>query len=189
MSTNTNMFTKCRWVYPNGSRCMQRSQYIGNFCKRHCLGPYEYNPDGIRSEGCGNVHSRSVRTDTIKAVETYSEHKFVGRGGVRYEYVSSSVSYVTMRSEDTGEEVVFWKDTEARDRRAGGQLIASLSTLPFDDYCEDLAVVCVSDEYYCKDCFEHVFRCKIRSLVPTVEDAKDSSKKTFEGSEKIFATD
>jgi hypothetical protein len=132
------------------------------------LGDYVYKENGIMSEGCSNVLSRRVRVDSIKSVETYGENKFVSKDGTKYEYVSSAVTYVIMRRLGTEEEVVFWKDTESRGTR-GGYLINMLTTVPFDDYCDDIAVCRIDGEYYCKECFENTFRGKVRSLMETAE--------------------
>lgn len=161
--------TKCRWVNSGGVRCMQRGQYVGNLCKRHCLGEYEYRVEGIKEEGCGNIFSRKVRVDTIRSIEVYSENKFIGKNGVKYEYVSSANTYVIMKNIETDEEIIFWKDTESRGAK-GGYLINMLTTVPFENYCEDIAVCRIEGEYYCKDCFENTFRGKIRSLMETVDE-------------------
>lgn len=168
LSPENKYFSKCRWISEKGARCLQRSQYVGNFCKRHCLGNYVYKPDGMEMEACSNIFSRKVRLDTIRSVETYAENKFVGRNGARYEYIESANTYVKMRCIGTNEEVVFWKDTESRGAK-GGYLINTLVTVPFDDFCEDTAVCKIGEDYYCKDCFEVTFRGKIRSLVETTD--------------------
>ncbi len=165
--TQESLSPKCRWILPNGNRCIYEGKYIGNFCKRHCLGPYKYDPEGINSEGCGNVITTQVYVDSIKTLETYAEHVFIGvfigRGKARYEYHSSATTYVTMKNVDTKEKVIFWISSEARGKK-GGFLLNSLSTEPFEDYCENLAVCKIDDEFFCAKCFELTFKGKIRSL-------------------------
>lgn len=159
--------SKCRWILPNGNRCNHEGKYVGNFCKRHCIGKYDYNPEGIDSEGCGNVLTSQIYADSIKTIESYSDRifngVFIGRGKAKYEYHSSAVTYVTMKNHDTKEKVVFWKDSETRGKK-GGFLINSLSTEPCEDYCENLAVCKIDDEFFCTKCFELTFKGKIRSL-------------------------
>ena len=133
-----------------------------------------YKENGIPLENCSNVFSRRVRVDSIKSVETYGDNKFVSKDGTKYEYISSAVTYVMMRRLGTEEDVVFWKDTESRGTR-GGYLINMLTTVPFDDYCDDEAVCKIEGEYYCKECFENTFRGKVRSLMETVDPEKNLS--------------
>lgn len=167
-----SIFTKCRWYNLDGSRCTFRGQYMGNFCKRHCLGMYKYNPNGISSdgtkEGCGSILVRKIAVRSIQTIEEYSDHMFVGRGGIKYEYISSNVSYVKMRMVLTDEVVIFWRDSESRKGKPG-HLVSTLATEPFDEYCEEIAVCVIGEEYYCEKCFEREYKGKIRSLRETEE--------------------
>lgn len=175
-----SMQPKCRWILPNGNRCPHEGKYIGIFCKKHCISEYIYNPDGIDSEGCGNVLTSQIYVDCIKTIEAYSDRifigVFVGRGKAKYEYHSSAITYVTMINHDTREKVIFWKDSETRGKK-GGFLINTLCTEPCDDYCENLAVCKIDDEFFCTKCFELTFKGKIRSLRETCVKKEKEAKK------------
>ena len=158
---------KCSWIHMDGRKCRFRGRYSG-FCKRHWLGDVVYNPEGLTDEdggeeGCSHVYSKQINPTTIKSLEEHSEYPFIGRGNVIYEYIRSSLTTVTMKLVETDEEVLFWKDHEARGKKSG-HLIKTLKTQPFDVYCENIAVANVDDEFYCKECFEKAYGCKIKAL-------------------------
>ena len=162
------LFKRCRWVNLDGVICKFKGRYGDGFCKKHCLIDYYYNPDGVGNdkeelEGCSNYYNKKIIVSTKKSIEDNSEYNFIGIGNVKYEYIKSSVSTVTMKNLDTDENIIFWKDRESRGKR-GGHLITTLRSELFKHYCEEVAVCKVEGNYYCEDCFEKCFTCRIETL-------------------------
>jgi hypothetical protein len=158
---------RCKWLYMTGKRCSSTAKYMGKFCKRHFLGNYQYDPNGIHSEGtregCSGVYVRKINAISIGIVEKYSQYDFIGRGGLRYQYYESGNTYVKMKITQTGETVLFWRDSVARGKKPG-QLLTTLVTEPFEDYCENLALCKIDEQYYCEECFAREFGGMVKSL-------------------------
>ena len=173
-----SLFKKCRWVHLDGRKCKLRGQYF-DFCKRHCIPDYEYTQDGIKTDGdiesCGHVKFLTLVPSSIKIIQKNSEHTFIGRGGIEYEYVKNTLTTVTMKIVGTNDNIIFWKDKESRGNRAG-HLIRTLKTKPFDSYCEKIAVCKIGDdEFYCEECFCSVYKCRINTLQENKKNLKEDT--------------
>ena len=158
---------KCKWINLDGRKCRLPGKYNG-YCKRHEIEDYVYNRDGIKNneegmEGCGHIKYQRIVPYNIEWIANNSDKTFVGKYGIKYEYVKNNVSSVTMRvvgsTEDT---VLFWRDKESRGNR-DGYLLNSLK-VNTKEYCENIAVCIVEKEFYCESCFESVYGCRIKSL-------------------------
>jgi hypothetical protein len=164
------IITKCKWVYKNGRKCNFRGQYTGSLCKRHCVGKYVYNKDGIVNlegglEGCGHIDMCVCRPISMVELEQNSSLVFFYRGA-SYKFVKSTDNTAIMVNQSSNEEIVFWKNKEARKKKSG-PLINNLKSEEFETYCENTAICIVNNNFYCEKCFCKVHNCRIETLIQT----------------------
>lgn len=171
------MSVRCSWKDREGkrckcvvARCATQGVEVGRYCKRHNLS-IEYMPDGVLSgDGCpvvcDNVVLVRMKVRSTDDIVALGDHVFLDRDGVDYNYedgVKEGATYILMKNGRTGLSEMFWNSREERGKRTG-RLVRELCVKPYKESCEKTALVRVSGECLCEDCFEKGYNTLIDFL-------------------------